>query len=75
MKSIIKKHFKAFDDSSLPNQDGLPISVENSSHPHEIITQNHPLNKKFKTINEAAKAKTDFLMETVFKDVDWSKGK
>ncbi|MFN3849578.1 MAG: hypothetical protein ACK4NY_09125 [Spirosomataceae bacterium] len=35
--------------------------------------KNHPLNRTFKTVNEAAKAKTDFIMNTVFKDVDWEK--
>lgn len=35
----------------------------------------HPLNRSFKTANEAAKAKTDFIMNTVFKDVDWTKVK
>ena len=35
----------------------------------------HPLNRTFKTANEAAKAKTDFIMNTVFKDVDWAKVK
>lgn len=33
----------------------------------------HPLNRTFKTADEAAKAKTDFIMNTVFKDVDWAK--
>jgi hypothetical protein len=31
--------------------------------------ENHPLNRTFKTAYEAAKAKTDFIMNTVFKDV------
>lgn len=64
------KSFKSYDDSSSPNRAGLTTSVEALR-----ITKNHPLNKKFKTVNEAAKAKTDFLMDTVFKDVDWSKVK
>ncbi|MFY7913032.1 MAG: hypothetical protein ACOVO2_25910 [Emticicia sp.] len=37
--------------------------------------ENHPLNRTFNTANEAAKAKTDFIMNTVFKDVDWTKVK
>ena len=49
--------------------------IANKNFQKNNLDKNHPLNKKFKTINEAAKAKTDFLMETVFKDVDWSKVK
>lgn len=36
---------------------------------------NSLLNKKFNTHKEAAQAKIDFLMNEVFKGVDWSKQK
>lgn len=31
----------------------------------------HPLDRKFSSIEEAAKAKTDYLMNTVFKNANW----
>lgn len=37
MSNTRKKHFKPFDDSSLPNQAGLPISVEKSQYLEEVM--------------------------------------
>jgi hypothetical protein len=37
MSNTIKKHFKSFDDSLLPNQAGLPISVEKSQYLEEVM--------------------------------------
>jgi hypothetical protein len=51
------------------------IMTANKTSQKSNLEKNHPLNRKFKTTTAAAKAKTDFLMETVFKDVDWSKVK
>jgi hypothetical protein len=37
MSNTRKKHFKSFDDSTLPNQEGLPISVEKSKYLEEVM--------------------------------------
>ncbi len=37
MSNTRKKHFKSFDDSSLPNQSGLPISVEKSQYLEKVM--------------------------------------
>jgi hypothetical protein len=50
-------------------------TLANKSSKKRNSDKNHPLNRTFKTANEAAKAKNDFLMDTVFKDVDWAKVK
>lgn len=50
-------------------------TLVNKSSKNRKDDENHPLNRTFKTAEEAAKAKTDFIMNTVFKDVDWTKVK
>ena len=39
----------------------------------KIVDETHLLIKRFDTAEEASKAKTDYLMTVVFKDVDWKK--
>ena len=31
----------------------------------------HPLDRKFSSVEEAAKVKTDYLMNTIFKNANW----
>lgn len=35
------------------------------------LPPNHPLARKFDTAEEGAKAKADYVMNTVLKDFDW----
>ncbi|QKZ14673.1 hypothetical protein [Spirosoma sp. KUDC1026] len=35
------------------------------------LPENHPLARKFDTAEEGAKAKADYVMNTVLKDFDW----
>ena len=37
MSNTRKKHIKSFDDSSLPNQAGLPVSVAKSQYLEKVI--------------------------------------
>ncbi len=37
-----------------------------------LLTKDNKLKKSYKTIEEAAQAKTDYVMKVVLKDVDWS---
>ncbi|MGF7214831.1 hypothetical protein GGR92_000971 [Spirosoma lacussanchae] len=36
------------------------------------LPPNHPLSRKFDTAEEGAKAKADYVMNTVLKDFDWN---
>ncbi|AKD54484.1 hypothetical protein [Spirosoma radiotolerans] len=36
------------------------------------LPPNHPLSRKFDTVEEAAQAKTDYVWNTVLKDFDWN---
>jgi BioD-like phosphotransacetylase family protein len=37
-----------------------------------LLTKDNKLKKSYKTLEEAAQAKTDFVMKVALKDVDWS---
>jgi len=37
-----------------------------------LLTKDNKLKKSYKTIEEAAQAKTDYVMKVALKDVDWS---
>lgn len=36
------------------------------------IQSKHPLDRQFDSVQEAAKAKTEYLLSTLFKNADWS---
>lgn len=36
------------------------------------LPANHPLARKFDTVEEGAKAKADYVINTVLKDFDWN---
>ena len=37
-----------------------------------LLTKDNKLKKSYKTLEEAAQAKTDYVMKVALKDVDWS---
>lgn len=45
--------------------------MEKVAKKQKQVASKHPLDRKFSSVEEAAKAKTDYLMNTVFKDANW----
>lgn len=46
----------------------MASAIKKSDHK---LPSNHPLARKFDTAEEGAKAKADYLMNTVLKDFNW----
>ena len=47
----------------------MPTVANNS--PRKDKASKHPLDRKFASVEEAAQAKTDYVWNTVLKNVDW----
>ncbi|GAB2797099.1 hypothetical protein GCM10027275_48120 [Rhabdobacter roseus] len=50
----------------------MTATKDKIQHVSPLLTKDNRLKKSYKTVEEAAQAKTDYVMKVALKDVDWS---